>query len=100
MVINHLEKLLVTSDAATILTEMEVQHPAAKLVVMAASAQQAEIGDGTNLVRSKGGGEERSGGEALCSALLSPPPPSAPTPAPPPCASPPPHLALPPLHPP
>ena len=51
MVINHLEKLLVTSDAATILTEMEVQHPAAKLVVMAASAQQAEIGDGTNLVR-------------------------------------------------
>jgi len=50
MVINHLDRLFVTSDAATILTELEVQHPAAKLVVMAAKAQEAELGDGTNLV--------------------------------------------------
>lgn len=50
MVINHLEKLLVTSDAATIVQELEIQHPAAKLVVMAAQAQESEIGDGTNLV--------------------------------------------------
>ena len=28
MVINHLEKLFVTSDARTIVTELEVQHPA------------------------------------------------------------------------
>lgn len=50
MVINHLEKLFVTSDAATIVKELEVAHPAAKLVVLAAQAQEAEIGDGTNLV--------------------------------------------------
>jgi T-complex protein 1 subunit theta len=50
MVINHLEKLFVTSDASTIAAELEVQHPAAKLLVMAAQAQQQEIGDGTNLV--------------------------------------------------
>eukprot|EP00798_Chlamydomonas_sp_ICE-L_P024860 gene24860-10520_t len=36
MVINHLEKLFVTSDASTIVGELEVQHPAAKLLVMAA----------------------------------------------------------------
>lgn len=51
MVINHLEKLFVTSDASTIVSELEVQHPAAKLLVMAAQAQEHEIGDGTNLVR-------------------------------------------------
>ena len=51
MVINHLEKLFVTSDAATIINELEVEHPAAKLVVLAAKAQEQEIGDGTNLAR-------------------------------------------------
>ena len=52
MVINHLDKLFVTSDTATIVTELEVEHPAAKLLVMAAKAQEAEIGDATNLVLS------------------------------------------------
>ena len=51
MVINYLDKLFVTSDAATMLSEMEVQHPAAKMIVLAAKAQEAELGDGTNLVR-------------------------------------------------
>lgn len=50
MVINHLEKLSVTHDAATIMQELDVIHPAAKMVVMAAQAQQREIGDGTNSV--------------------------------------------------
>jgi T-complex protein 1 subunit theta len=53
MVINHLEKLFVTSDASTIVTELEVYHPAAKLVVMAAKAQASEVGDGTNLVSTR-----------------------------------------------
>eukprot|EP00127_Corallochytrium_limacisporum_P007059 Clim_evm19s241 gene=Clim_evmTU19s241 len=48
MVINHLEKLFVTNDAATILMELEVEHPAAKLLVMASQMQKAEMGDGTN----------------------------------------------------
>lgn len=51
MVINHLEKLIVTGDASTIISELEVEHPAAKLLALAARAQEQEIGDGTNLVR-------------------------------------------------
>lgn len=51
MVINYLEKLFVTSDASVIVNELEVQHPAAKLLVMAANSQQQEIGDGANFVR-------------------------------------------------
>lgn len=50
MVINHLERLFVTNDASTIVNELEVFHPAAKLLVMAAKAQAGEVGDGTNLV--------------------------------------------------
>jgi T-complex protein 1 subunit theta len=50
MIINKLEKLMVTSDAATIIKELELVHPAAKLVVMASEQQENEIGDGTNLV--------------------------------------------------
>lgn len=43
MVINHLEKLFVTSDAATIMRELEVIHPAAKLLVNASQQQEAEV---------------------------------------------------------
>ncbi|KAG8860124.1 T-complex protein 1 subunit theta [Tulasnella sp. 330] len=50
LVINHLGKLFVTSDAATIIREIEVVHPAAKLLVMASQAQEAEMGDASNLV--------------------------------------------------
>ncbi|KAF6748613.1 chaperonin Cpn60/TCP-1 family [Ephemerocybe angulata] len=50
LIINHLGRLFVTSDAATIIRELEVVHPAAKLVVMASQAQEAEMGDATNMV--------------------------------------------------
>eukprot|EP00735_Rhodelphis_limneticus_P008963 TRINITY_DN2429_c0_g1::TRINITY_DN2429_c0_g1_i1::g.8961::m.8961 TRINITY_DN2429_c0_g1::TRINITY_DN2429_c0_g1_i1::g.8961 ORF type:complete len:545 (+),score=205.65,sp/Q552J0/TCPQ_DICDI/50.93/0.0,Cpn60_TCP1/PF00118.19/1.7e-138 TRINITY_DN2429_c0_g1_i1:78-1712(+) len=50
MVINHLQKLAVTSDAATIVKELEVVHPAAKMIVLASKHQEAEMGDATNLV--------------------------------------------------
>ncbi|KAI0032399.1 T-complex protein 1 [Vararia minispora EC-137] len=50
LVINHLGKLFVTSDAATIIREIEVVHPAAKLLVMASQAQESEMGDATNMV--------------------------------------------------
>lgn len=50
MVVNHLEKLFVTNDAATIIKELEVQHPAAKMLVLASQMQEQEIGDGTNFV--------------------------------------------------
>ncbi|KAM7490440.1 hypothetical protein LguiA_033361 [Lonicera macranthoides] len=55
MVINHLDKLFVTNDAGTIVNELEVQHPAAKILVLAAKAQQEEIGDGANLTISFAG---------------------------------------------
>ena len=48
--VNHLGRLFVTSDAATIIREIEVVHPAAKLLVMASQAQEAEMGDATNTV--------------------------------------------------
>ncbi|KAH7329129.1 chaperonin Cpn60/TCP-1 family [Stachybotrys elegans] len=50
IVINHLQKMILTSDAATILRELDVIHPAAKLIVMASQQQEAEMGDATNLV--------------------------------------------------
>jgi len=50
MVINHLEKMFVTSDAATIIRELEIEHPAAKMMAMAAAMMQQEVGDGTNFV--------------------------------------------------
>lgn len=55
MVINHLDKLFVTSDAATIIREVEVNHPAARMIAMAAKMQESEAGDGTNLVISLAG---------------------------------------------
>lgn len=55
LVVNHLEKIIVTSDCATILKELEVQHPAAKMLVMAAEMQEYEFGDNTNFVLSFAG---------------------------------------------
>jgi len=50
IVINRVEKVIVTTDAATIIAELEVQHPAAKVLCLSASMQQREIGDGANFV--------------------------------------------------
>lgn len=55
MVINHLERLFVTSDARTIVTELEVQHPAAKILTLSANRQWTEVGDGSGLVIALGG---------------------------------------------
>lgn len=55
MVINYLEKLFVTSDAATIIKECDVHHPAAKMIAQAAKMQENECGDGTNLLISLSG---------------------------------------------
>ena len=50
MVINHIGKLQVTNDAATILKEVEIQHPSASLIAMSAETQKQDFGDGTNFV--------------------------------------------------
>lgn len=43
MVINHIEKLFVTNDAATILRELDIQHPAAKIIIMASQMQEKQV---------------------------------------------------------
>jgi len=50
MVINSHQKLFVTNDASTIVNELDIFHPAAKLVVMNSKRQESEMGDFTNLV--------------------------------------------------
>jgi T-complex protein 1 subunit theta len=50
MVINHLDKLFVTNDAATIIRELEVEHPAAKMMILGSQMMEQEVGDGTNFV--------------------------------------------------
>ena len=43
LVINQLDKIFITSDTATIVKEMDVVHPAAKLLVEAAQKQEQEV---------------------------------------------------------
>lgn len=50
LIVNNLNKLFVTNDAGTILREVEVEHPAARLILMASQQQDREVGDATNLV--------------------------------------------------
>jgi T-complex protein 1 subunit theta len=55
LIVNHLGKHYVTSDTNTMITELEVMHPAAKLLVLAAKSQEQEAGDATNFCVSFGG---------------------------------------------
>ena len=47
MLVDTLGDIVVTGDGVTILKEMEIEHPAAKMVVEVAKVQEAEVGDGT-----------------------------------------------------
>ncbi|MDQ0416236.1 chaperonin GroEL (HSP60 family) [Croceifilum oryzae] len=47
MLVNEAGEVIITNDGVTILDRMEVSHPAAKMIVNVAKAQQAEVGDGT-----------------------------------------------------
>lgn len=50
MLVDSFGDVTITNDGATILDEMEVQHPAAKMMVEVAKAQDDEVGDGTTSV--------------------------------------------------
>ena len=50
MLVDSFGDVTITSDGATILKEMEVEHPVAKMLVEIAKAQDAEVGDGTTSV--------------------------------------------------
>ena len=47
MLVDSLGDVVITSDGATILKEMEVEHPAAKMMVEVAKTTDTEVGDGT-----------------------------------------------------
>lgn len=47
MLVDSIGDVTITNDGATILKEMDVQHPAAKMMVELAKATDSEVGDGT-----------------------------------------------------
>ncbi|NMC07693.1 MAG: thermosome subunit [Candidatus Lokiarchaeota archaeon] len=47
LLVDSLGDLTITNDGATILKEIDVQHPTAKMMVEVAKTQDGEIGDGT-----------------------------------------------------
>ena len=50
MLVDTLGDVTITGDGATILKEMDVEHPAAKMMVEVAKATDDEVGDGTTSV--------------------------------------------------
>nr|3IZI_A Chain A, Chaperonin [Methanococcus maripaludis]3IZI_B Chain B, Chaperonin [Methanococcus maripaludis]3IZI_C Chain C, Chaperonin [Methanococcus maripaludis]3IZI_D Chain D, Chaperonin [Methanococcus maripaludis]3IZI_E Chain E, Chaperonin [Methanococcus maripaludis]3IZI_F Chain F, Chaperonin [Methanococcus maripaludis]3IZI_G Chain G, Chaperonin [Methanococcus maripaludis]3IZI_H Chain H, Chaperonin [Methanococcus maripaludis]3IZI_I Chain I, Chaperonin [Methanococcus maripaludis]3IZI_J Chain len=47
MLVDDLGDVVVTNDGVTILREMSVEHPAAKMLIEVAKTQEKEVGDGT-----------------------------------------------------
>jgi thermosome len=47
MLVDSIGDVVITNDGATILKEMDIEHPAAKMVVEVAKTQDDEVGDGT-----------------------------------------------------
>ena len=50
MLVDDIGDVTITNDGATILKQLEVKHPAAKVLVELAQLQDKEIGDGTTSV--------------------------------------------------
>ncbi|WP_419095420.1 thermosome subunit alpha [Methanococcoides cohabitans] len=47
MLVDSMGDIVITNDGATILKEMDIQHPAAKMIVEVSKTQDDEVGDGT-----------------------------------------------------
>ncbi len=47
MLVDSLGDIVITNDGATILQAMDIEHPAAKMIVEVAKTQDDEVGDGT-----------------------------------------------------
>lgn len=47
MIVDSLGDITITNDGVTILEEMQIEHPAAKMLVEVAKTQENEVGDGT-----------------------------------------------------
>ena len=50
MLVDDIGDVTITNDGATILQQLEVEHPAAKVLVELAGMQDQEVGDGTTSV--------------------------------------------------
>ncbi len=50
MLVDSSGNIIITNDGVTILEEMEIDHPAAKMIVEIAKTQELEVGDGTTTV--------------------------------------------------
>jgi len=50
MLVDSMGDVVVTNDGVTILDEMQIEHPAAKMIVEIAKTQDSEVGDGTTTV--------------------------------------------------
>ena len=47
MLVDNMGDVVVTNDGVTILEEMQIEHPSAKMIVEVAKTQDDEVGDGT-----------------------------------------------------
>ena len=50
MLVDSVGDVVITNDGAEIAKKIEVEHPAAKIVIQAAKTQDSETGDGTTTV--------------------------------------------------
>lgn len=62
MLVDGLGDVTITNDGATILKEIDVQHPAAKAMVEIAKATDNEVGDGTTSAVVLGSALRKGGG--------------------------------------
>jgi len=65
MLVSELGDIVITNDGATILDEMNVEHPAAKIMVEIAKTQDKEVGDGTTTAAMLAGELLKRAGELL-----------------------------------
>jgi archaeal chaperonin len=65
MLVDSLGDVVVTNDGVTILEEMHIEHPAAKMLVAVAKTQENEVGDGTTTAAVLAGELLRKGEELL-----------------------------------
>jgi len=50
MIVDSMGDITITNDGVTILEEMQIEHPSAKMIVEVAKTQEDEVGDGTTTV--------------------------------------------------
>jgi thermosome len=65
MLVDSMGDVVITNDGATILKEIDVEHPAAKMIVEVAKAQDEECGDGTTTAVILTGELLRNAGELI-----------------------------------